>query len=123
VFLLVAGGLLTLYLTVCWTITGRTYGDRVLAVRVVDRRGDVLSLGTASLRAIFCVLVPLGLFWTAINRHNRSLQDVLLRTSVIYDWDVASPQPISTSAGGEHGQADRAPTDVAPRALDAEHSD
>ncbi len=33
-----------------------------------------------------CVLFPLGLFWSAISRRNASLQDLLVRTSVIYDW-------------------------------------
>src|SRR5690242_17426126 len=33
--LVLAGGLTTVYLTVCWATTGRTYGDLVMAVRVV----------------------------------------------------------------------------------------
>jgi uncharacterized RDD family membrane protein YckC len=86
VLLLVAGALATGYLTLCWATTGRTYGDVVMAVRVVDRHGHHLALPLAGLRALLCVLVPLGLFWAAVNRQNRSLQDIALRTAVIYYW-------------------------------------
>ena len=84
--LLVAGTLTTLYLAVCWATTGRTYGDLVMAVRVVDRHGHHPSFPLALLRALLCVLVPLGLFYAAVNRQNRSLQDIALRTSTIYYW-------------------------------------
>jgi hypothetical protein len=33
---------------------------------------------------------PIGLLWTAVSRENRSLADLLLRTSVVYDWQAAS---------------------------------
>jgi hypothetical protein len=29
---------------------------------------------------------PLGLAWVAVSRDSRSVQDLLLRTSVVYDW-------------------------------------
>ncbi len=38
------------------------------------------------LRAGFCVVFPIGLFWCAVSRENRSVQDVVLRSSVIHDW-------------------------------------
>jgi uncharacterized RDD family membrane protein YckC len=84
--LVVAGCTSTLYLVVCWVVAGRTYGDLVLALRVVDRRGGHPSFLLALVRAVGCVLVPLGLLWTAVNRQNRSLQDIVVRTSVVYDW-------------------------------------
>ena len=84
--LVISGSLATAYLTVCWATTGRTYGDLVMAVRVVDRHGHHLSFPLALLRAVLCVLVPLGLFYAAVNRQNRSLQDIALRTSTIYYW-------------------------------------
>ena len=46
------------------------------------------SIVTALLRAVFNVVFPLGLAWVVVSRQNRSIQDVVLRTSVIYDWDV-----------------------------------
>jgi len=39
------------------------------------------------------------LFWVVVSRENRSAADVLLRTSVIYDW-AATPQ---TPHGGAEG--------------------
>jgi uncharacterized RDD family membrane protein YckC len=93
-FLVVTGVLMTAYLSVCWATTGRTYGDLVMAVRVVDRHGHHPSFPLALLRAVLCVLVPLGLFYAAVNRRNRSLQDVVLRTSTIYYWHgPALPAP------------------------------
>jgi uncharacterized RDD family membrane protein YckC len=75
-----------LYFSFAWVTAGRTYGDRLLGLRVVDahghRTGWLLAIG----RAVFCVAFPLGLFWVLISPANRSVQDVVLRTSVIYDW-------------------------------------
>jgi len=34
--------------------------------------------------------LPDRLFWCAISKENRSLQDLVLRTSVIYDWEIRS---------------------------------
>ena len=93
VVLVVGAATLTIYFTVCWTTTGRSYGDHVLALRVVNRRGQTLPLGVAFVRAAFCSVVPIGLFWAAVNRENRSIQDVVLRTSVLYDWNRARRRP------------------------------
>jgi hypothetical protein len=46
---------------------------------------------SALLRAILCVIFPIGLLWSVVSDSSRSLQDVLLRTSVIYDWNVRVP--------------------------------
>ena len=32
------------------------------------------------------ISLPVVLFWVIISRENRSAADVLLRTSVVYDW-------------------------------------
>lgn len=77
---------LVLYLTAAWAITGRTYGDQVMGLRVVDSRGGRVRLVVALARALACVAFPLGLLWCAGGRSRRSLQDLLLRTSVVYDW-------------------------------------
>ena len=85
--LLAAGGVvMTLYLTACWITIGRTYGDHLLGLRVVDRRGRRLRPVLAFVRAVLYVLFPIGLFWIVLSRDSRSLQDVLLRSSVVYDW-------------------------------------
>ncbi|HEY6596378.1 MAG TPA: RDD family protein [Asanoa sp.] len=74
------------YLTVCWRISGRTYGDQVIGLRVVGRGGRPLGLAAALARAAVCAAFPLGLLWTAVSRENLSVADVLMRTSVVYDW-------------------------------------
>ena len=74
------------YLTIAWAITGRSFGARLMGVRVVNFRGRRMRFGPAMLRAVFCVGFSVGLFWCAINRSNRSVQDIVLRTSVIHDW-------------------------------------
>jgi len=90
--LVVAGGVvMVLYLAACWTATGRTYGDHLLGLRVVGRQGRRLRPVPAMLRACLCVLFPIGLFWIMISRDNRSAQDVLLRSSVVYDWSRTPP--------------------------------
>ena len=76
------------YLALAWSVTGRTYGDQLIGLRVTDSRGRRTGWLVASVRAMLCVLVPVGLLWVAVSRHNRSLQDVLLRTSVVYDWSA-----------------------------------
>jgi uncharacterized RDD family membrane protein YckC len=77
------------YMTLCWRISGRTYGDQVIGLRLLGRGGGELGLVTALARAVFCAVLPLGLLWTAVSRDNRSLADLLLRTSVRYDWPTA----------------------------------
>ena len=63
ILLIVVAGfaVLTLYLTLGWTMTGRTYGDHLMGLRVVDRAGSTLHLPRALLRALLCALFPIGL--------------------------------------------------------------
>lgn len=75
----------SLYFAACWSSTGRTYGDHVLGLRVVNRHDDRLGFAYALLRAVLCVHFPFLLFWAVVD--HRSVQDVVLRTSVIYDWE------------------------------------
>jgi len=75
-----------LYLTVGWALTGQTYGSHLMGLRVVSSRGHRLRLWVAFFRAVFCTLVPIGLLWCAGSRGHRSIQDLVLRTRVIYDW-------------------------------------
>jgi uncharacterized RDD family membrane protein YckC len=85
---LVTAGLGTavLYLAAAWSIGGRSYGCHLMGLRIVDRRGRSPRLWLALVRATFCVFFPLGLLWCLLGRSRRSLQDLLLRTSVVYDW-------------------------------------
>jgi uncharacterized RDD family membrane protein YckC len=74
------------YLAGAWTTTGRTFGAQLLGLRVVDSQGGRLHLARALLRALLCVAFPFGLLWAAVSRSNSSVADVVLRTSVVYDW-------------------------------------
>jgi len=74
------------YLTAAWATTGRTWGNHVMGLRVVDRKGRRVRPTVALLRALFCALFPIGLLWCGATPARRSVQDIVLRTSVVYDW-------------------------------------
>ena len=100
---------MTTYLALLWHSIGRSYGGIVMGLRVVDARGRHIHLGLALLRAAFCVAFPLGVAWVAVSRANRSVQDVVLRTSVIYDWDAIRLAPVTRRAGEQDAKQ---PVDV-----------
>ena len=74
------------YLTVTWWMAGRSIGDHLWGIRVTTRQGEQLGLARAFARAVMCAAFPVGLLWCAIDRDRRALHDLVLRTSVIYDW-------------------------------------
>ena len=74
-----------LYLTACWTLSGRTVGAILLGIRVVGRRAQRLGIAVAIPRAVACVLFPIGLLWVAVDRQRRSIQDIALGSRVVYD--------------------------------------
>lgn len=82
---------LVIYLSAAWMISGRSYGCSVMGLRVVNFRGEKLRPVGALIRALLCGVLPIGLFWCAVSRENRSLADIVLRTSVIYDWQTRTP--------------------------------
>jgi len=73
------------YFALTWGIAGGTYGDRLMALRVRADGHTGLPWARSAVRAVLCTVFPLGLFWTLVSRENRSVQDVVLRTSVVYD--------------------------------------
>ena len=77
---------MVVYFAASWATGGRTYGDRLLGLRVVTTDGGVVSGWRSSIRALLCVTAPLLLIWAAVDRRNRSVQDVIVRTAVVYDW-------------------------------------
>ena len=78
-----------LYLTGCWTVSGSTAGAVTMGLRVVGRRSQRVRLLIALLRAIGCVLFPIGLLWVVIDRRRQSLQDIVFRTQVVYSRPAA----------------------------------
>ena len=79
-----------LYLTAGWAMTGRSYGAYVMGLRVVTNRHRLLRWAHSFVRAVFCVFFPVGLAWVVFSPARRSLQDVVLRTTVVYDWHVGT---------------------------------
>ena len=73
------------YLTVGWSTTGRTYGGKLVGVRVLSVGHGLLGWVRSALRALACVLWPVGLLWCCISPSRRSLQDIVFRSVVVYD--------------------------------------
>ena len=90
----VAIGTLLLWLTwtYAWCTTGRSLGMHLMGLRIVGYSGQRVRFPVAALRSLFCIVFPLGLLWTIISPANRSLQDVVLRTNVVYDWVAGLPR-------------------------------
>ena len=82
--------LAVVYLTASWAMTGRSYGSSLLGLRVLTFRRRIPGWPLAFVRAVFCVLFPIGLFWVVLSPARRSIQDVVLRTVVVYDWHGAA---------------------------------
>ena len=125
----IAGALVVcvLYLTTAWSTTGRSVGKQLFGLRVVGPEGQRLGIGRAFARALACTFFPMMLFWSAVSKRNRSVQDLVLRTSVVYDWRAKAPaaRGPSTPAGATvtppDGSADDAAgpgVDVAPAVPD-----
>jgi len=89
------------YLTLRWSTSGRTVGALVMGLRVLNRNGSRMRPVGALLRAIFCVTFPFGLLWIVVSAENRSLQDLVLRTSVIYDWHRRVRPALEPAAASE----------------------
>ena len=96
-----AGGAIAVaYLALSWAATGRSVGKQVAGLRVVDRAGHRLLLWRSFLRAVLYVLFPAGLLWVLASRRNASVQDLIVRTAVVYDWAYhAADEPLPTGDG------------------------
>jgi uncharacterized RDD family membrane protein YckC len=87
-----------LYWTWSWSIGGRSLGNILMGLRVQTRHGNNLGLKLAALRSLFSVLFPVGLLWSLISRKNKSLQDIVLGTEVVFDWAPLLPRVDMTFA-------------------------
>ncbi len=79
------------YLAVSWSGTGRSVGKQMMGLRVERMNGGGLGFGIAFVRAALCATVPIGLFWSLFSRESASLQDLIVRTKVVYDWRPRVP--------------------------------
>lgn len=82
-------GVSVLYLAGAWAVSGRTVGAVTMGLRVVGRRSDRVAPVVALLRAVACVVFPVGLVWVAVDKRRRSLQDIVFRTRVVYATGLA----------------------------------
>jgi uncharacterized RDD family membrane protein YckC len=67
-----------------------------MGLRVLSSRHELLGWTRSVLRALTCVLWPLGLLWCGVSRTRRSLADVVFRSVVAYD-----AQPYARVRSGE----------------------
>jgi uncharacterized RDD family membrane protein YckC len=88
--------LLVLYLGTGWASTGRTVGKTILGLRVVGTRGAPLHAVRAFARAAICASFYPGLLWILVSPRNAALQDIAVRSKVLYEWH--SPEETETSA-------------------------
>jgi uncharacterized RDD family membrane protein YckC len=77
-------GVAVLYLAGCWIVSGCTAGAVVMGLRVVGRDAGRLRPAVAVLRALACVVFPIGLALVAVDARRRSVQDLLFGTRVVY---------------------------------------
>jgi uncharacterized RDD family membrane protein YckC len=76
-----------LYLTAGWASTGRTIGKSTMGLRVVNNNGRPLRSRRAFFRALICAtLGVIALAWVVVSRRRAGIHDVVLRTTVGYDW-------------------------------------
>jgi uncharacterized RDD family membrane protein YckC len=109
--------LLVGYFAVSWATLGRTYGDRILGLRVQTISGGDLGGVRSTILALLCALFPLLLAWVAFSRAQRSVQDLVVGTHVVYDWGGSRRAARSGDAAG-------VAVDVAPPvANEPEHRD
>ena len=78
--------LLVAYLAWGWATTGRTPGKALLGLRAVTDQSKRLTLVRATARAALCVFFPPVLLWSLVSRRNAGVHDLLLSTTVVYDW-------------------------------------
>jgi len=89
------------YMTFGWRTSGRTYGDHLLGIRVRTMADNDVGGARALIRAVLCAIAPLLLVWVAISRDQRSVQDLIVGTHVIYDWGGSRRR----EAAGSHDPA------------------
>ena len=73
------------YLAAGWAMAGRTYGARLLGLRALSTRLELLGWTRCVLRAAVCLFWPIGLLWCGISRRRCSIADLVVRSVVVYD--------------------------------------
>ena len=84
---------LVIYLALGWGSTGRTVGKQLMGLRVVRADTRVLRPRQALGRALLCAMFYPGLLLAMVHRRNQSLQDLICKTVVVYDWIPEAGRP------------------------------
>jgi uncharacterized RDD family membrane protein YckC len=83
---------LLVYFGGAWAASGKTAGMALVGIRVVARDGTRLGPWQGLLRApalaLSLLTFGIGLIGIVIGREHRGLQDVLVGSVVVYDWDA-----------------------------------
>src|SRR5262249_16986676 len=88
---ILAGLLVLAYFGYGWGLNGRTLGKILLGLRAVGVDGGDLRAWRGFARAALFLLFLPGFLWILVSRRNASLQDLVVRTAVIYDWGPGAP--------------------------------
>jgi uncharacterized RDD family membrane protein YckC len=76
-----------------WSGSGRAPGMAVFGLRVVADDGGRLSSGRAFWRAVLAVAtLGVGLVFVLFSKRNRSLYDMICKSSVVYAWRPNWPE-------------------------------
>ena len=74
------------------TASRNWFGKLVMGLHAVTARGGDLSPLMGFARALLCLIFIPGLLWVIVSRRNASIQDLILRTAVVYDWGLPPSQ-------------------------------
>lgn len=77
--------LVILYLTAGWTLAGRTPGQLVMGLRVITAAGRPPGPARALVRALVCVVFPIGVLWVLVSRRTLAVHDLVARTALVHD--------------------------------------
>lgn len=90
--IIVSGGAIAFaggYFTICWTTGGRTIGQRMMCLRVIDERGRQPRFVRSVIRTVMlglCIIVAFtGFIPVLFDRRRRGVHDMVARTKVLYE--------------------------------------
>jgi uncharacterized RDD family membrane protein YckC len=106
--------MMALYCSAFWILAGRTPGQVVFGLRVVNRDGRPPRLLAGVVRAVLLAYLPVVALWLLFDRRHQGLHDKLARTTVVRSSprgdEVPGTSHIAPSKGADHGSRGRVPT-------------
>ncbi|MFD1370770.1 RDD family protein [Actinoplanes sichuanensis] len=106
--------LMALYCSGFWILAGRTPGQLVFGLRVVNRDGRSPRLVAGLVRGLLLAYLPILALWLLFDRRHQGLHDKLARTTVVRssprEDEASGTSPIAPSSGADHGSRGRVPT-------------